>query len=76
MAKAAVRALDAAVSCAPAVLPASAEALIIGAGLTGLIIASELVQAGASIAILERNTSVGGVWRWKGNPHSRVNSTE
>lgn len=73
--RAAIQAIDAVVDGTHKSFPVSAEVLVIGAGLTGLIIASGFSRVGASIAILERTASVGGVWRL-GNPHSRVNSTE
>ena len=75
-ARAALSALDAAASNSPTECPASSDVVIIGAGLTGLILAASLVDAGAELLILEAQASVGGVWRWYGNPHSRVNSTE
>ena len=77
-AHAAVCALDAAVAAARPVaqFPTSCEAVIIGAGITGLSMAAALRRAGVQAAILEARPSVGGVWRAFGNPHSRVNSTE
>ena len=77
-AHAAVCALDAAVGAATPVaqFPTSCEAVIIGAGITGLSMAAALRRAGVQAAILEARPSVGGVWRAFGNPHSRVNSTE
>ena len=35
---------------------------IIGAGASGLCAAIKLVQAGVEVVVLERNTTVGGVW--------------
>ena len=77
-AHAAVCALDAAVGAATPVaqFPTSCEAVIIGAGITGLSMAAALRRAGVETAILEARATVGGVWRAFGNPHSRVNSTE
>ena len=35
-----------------------------------------LKGAGAELIVLEARSTIGGVWRSFGNPHSRVNSTE
>jgi cation diffusion facilitator CzcD-associated flavoprotein CzcO len=80
-ARAAVCALDAAAGASrdpAAARPALASTgvVIVGGGLTGVTLASALAAAGADLLILERASTIGGVWRWHGNPHSRVNSTE
>ena len=76
-AHAAISALDAAAQRSfTAQQPSVSDVVIIGAGLTGLIFASHLKEAGADLSVLEKANTVGGVWRWYGNPHSRVNSTE
>eukprot|EP00964_Phaeocystis_antarctica_P030533 scaffold17244_cov84-Phaeocystis_antarctica.AAC.1 len=56
--------------------PSTADVLVIGAGLAGLIVASRFAQAGARVVVLERSAQVGGVWRQHANPLSRVNSSE
>ena len=52
------------------------DAIIVGAGITGLTIASVIKEAGLALVILEARSTIGGVWRSYGNPHSRVNSSE
>ena len=69
------RALDAAV-LPGRTPPLTADVLVIGAGLAGLIVASRFAQAGARVVMLERSNHVGGVWRQHANPFSRVNSSE
>ncbi|KAL1508225.1 hypothetical protein AB1Y20_004342 [Prymnesium parvum] len=49
---------------------------VVGCGLVGLAVAMEFCCVEASVAILERSASVGGVWRWQANPNSRVNNSE
>jgi hypothetical protein len=57
--------------------PAEVEAIIVGAGIGGIQTASELHSVGVTdIALLERSSSLGGVWRWHANPYSRVNTSE
>merc|ERR1711871_1292016 len=68
--------LDATVTIKCESTPGQEEVVIVGCGLAGLTTAMELTEAGASLTILERSASVGGVWRWDSNPYSRVNSTE
>ena len=73
--RAAERALDAAL-VQGRVPPPTADVLVVGAGLAGLIVASRFAQAGARVVMLERSNHVGGVWRQHANPFSRVNSSE
>jgi hypothetical protein len=73
--RAAERALDAAV-VPGRVPPFTADVLVVGAGLAGLVVASRFAQAGARVVVLERSAQVGGVWRQHANPFSRVNSSE
>jgi hypothetical protein len=73
--RAAEHALDAAV-VPGRTPPPTADVLVIGAGLAGLIVASRFAQAGARVVVLERSAQVGGVWRQHANPFSRVNSSE
>ena len=73
--RAAERELDAAV--VPGRMPPpTADVLVVGAGLAGLLVASRFAQAGAHVVVLERSSQVGGVWRQHANPFSRVNSSE
>ena len=74
--RASVRVLDQAVNGPVAEWPLSAAVVVVGCGLTGLIVASAFAKAGESLLVIEKAPSVGGVWRWYSNPHSRVNSTE
>lgn len=76
-ARASICALDSLISLTATELPSSSAAVVVGAGLTGLTVAAALKEAGhEKLVILEKSSSVGGVWRFYGNPHSRVNSTE
>ena len=75
-AHAALVALDAVAAGTSLRLHTVNDVVIVGGGMTGLIVASELVRVGCSPIVLERQWTVGGVWRTHGNPHSRVNSTE
>jgi len=73
---AAMLALDSAV-CNLHDPPQCCDVAIVGAGLAGLAVACELTKEGiGGFAIFEKSASVGGVWRWQGNPLSRVNSSE
>ena len=56
--------------------PQRCQVTVVGVGLTGLAVGSFFAHEGASCALLEKTGAVGGVWRWYGNPFSRVNSTE
>ena len=49
---------------------------MVGAGLTGLTVGSTFVREGVLCSLLEKSSAFGGVWRWHGNPFSRVNTTE
>jgi hypothetical protein len=53
--------------------PNQATIMIVGMGLAGLAFCSELVQVEPSLMVFEKTSCVGGVWRWQGNPTSRVN---
>jgi hypothetical protein len=76
MARAATCALDSVIARALTKPPESTDVIIVGGGITGLTVASAMKQTGADLIVLEARASVGGVWRFYGNPHSRVNSTE
>ena len=68
----AVQSLDASVP--PRVLPPEkADVVVVGGGLVGLWAAGSFQSAGAETACLEKSSRLGGVWRWYGNPFSRVN---
>ena len=56
--------------------PQRCQMTVIGLGLTGLAVGGSFSQAGVPCALLEKTSAIGGVWRWYGNPFSRVNSTE
>ncbi|MDC0525534.1 phosphopantetheine-binding protein [bacterium] len=56
--------------------PFWSDVIVVGAGLTGLSVAVNFVEQTVDCRILEKTSSCGGVWRWYGNPFSRVNSTE
>ena len=70
------RKLDAALASI-AIVPALAEAAIVGAGLAGLTIAASFAVASVDpLAIIEKSATAGGTWRHFGNAFSRVNSSE
>ena len=48
-------------------LPARTQAVVVGAGLTGLTIARRLKDAGLQVCMLERSAGVGGVWLHQAN---------
>ena len=56
--------------------PARSDVVIVGAGLAGLLVASEFEMVRADSALFEMTANVGGVWRQYANPFSRVNSSE
>ena len=47
-----------------------------GCGLAGLSVAIEFTNGGIKPIMFEKSTAIAGVWRWQGNAHSRVNSSE
>jgi NAD(P)-dependent dehydrogenase (short-subunit alcohol dehydrogenase family) len=57
-------------------IPATTEAAIVGFGFAGMTAASAFAQSGVALVVIEKGSSMGGVWRWQGNPYSRVNSSE
>ena len=52
------------------------DAVVVGAGLAGISVATQFVASCVNIAVLEQRTMAGGVWSAFGNAFSRVNSTE
>src|SRR4051812_15483497 len=50
------------------------EVVIIGAGMSGLLVAHRLQQAGIPFVILEKNTDVGGTWYENSYPGCRVDN--
>jgi hypothetical protein len=56
--------------------PATTDVTVVGAGLTGVGVGGAFTSANVQCAVLDKTTAVGGLWRWFGNPFSRVNSTE
>ena len=52
------------------------DCLVVGAGITGLLVAEELTKLGKSVVVLERSNDVGGVWNFQANKTSRVNTSE
>ena len=61
------------VACRSTDLPRHSKIVIVGMGLAGLAFVFELAQVEPSLVVLEKTSSIGGVWRWQGNPASRVN---
>ena len=56
-------------------LPESTQAAVIGCGLSGLEMARSLAEKKVSLTVLERRSTVGGLWT-NANSFSRVNSSE
>ncbi|CAD7955687.1 unnamed protein product [Amoebophrya sp. A120] len=52
------------------------EVVVIGAGLTGLHVASEMKKKGKDFALLEKNDHIGGIWKYFANERSQVNTSE
>ena len=50
----------------------SAEVVIIGAGMSGIVAAHRLLQAGFSVHVYEKNPDAGGTWFENGYPGCRV----
>ena len=55
-------------------VPAGFEVLIIGAGVSGLCLAVRLQQAGIPFRILEKRSTVGGIWRDNRYPGAGVDT--
>ena len=49
---------------------------IVGAGTTGLHVASQMQEAGIDFVVLEKQEFVGGIWAMYANEKSQVNSSE
>lgn len=50
------------------------DALIIGAGISGLYMLTKLREIGLSVKVLEAGSDVGGVWYWNRYPGARLDS--
>jgi cyclohexanone monooxygenase len=50
------------------------DAVIIGAGMSGLCMLERLLSMGMSVRVYERGAEVGGVWHWNRYPGARVDS--
>jgi 4-hydroxyacetophenone monooxygenase len=59
---------------APITAPAKPNAIVIGAGMSGLLAALRLLQAGVDVTILEANADVGGTWLLNRYPGVRVDT--
>jgi 4-hydroxyacetophenone monooxygenase len=59
--------------CASEIAPQrTLKAAIVGAGMSGIVAAHRLLQAGFSVHIYEKNADVGGTWLENGYPGCRV----
>ena len=50
------------------------DAVVIGAGFSGLLAVHQLRQAGVSVIALEKADDVGGTWYWNRYPGARSDS--
>ncbi|MGF1468420.1 MAG: NAD(P)-binding domain-containing protein [Sandaracinaceae bacterium] len=50
------------------------DAVIIGAGLSGICVLERLMRMGLRVRVLEAGSDVGGVWYWNRYPGARVDS--
>ena len=68
--------LDGTDARAPAPLPPGADvsAIIVGAGMSGLLAAYRLAQMGVTVTVIEKNTDVGGTWLENRYPGVRVDT--
>ena len=57
-------------------IPSQVDCLVVGAGITGLLVAQELMDLGKEVLLVEKSDDVGGVWRYQANKTSRVNTSE
>ena len=57
-------------------IPDEVDCLVVGAGIAGLLLASELIDLGKQVLLLEKSDGIGGVWCHQANAGSRVNTSE
>jgi len=57
-------------------LPDQVDTVVVGAGISGVYQAAELVKAGKTVVVFDRYHCIGGVWQFYGNDYSRVNTSE
>ncbi|HEY3943295.1 MAG TPA: NAD(P)/FAD-dependent oxidoreductase, partial [Acidimicrobiales bacterium] len=50
------------------------DVVVVGAGMSGLVTAHRLTQAGVRVVVCERNDDVGGVWLENGYPGARLDT--
>ncbi len=55
-------------------MPETLDALVIGAGFSGLYLLHQLRERGFSVRLLEAGSDVGGIWHWNCYPGARVDS--
>ena len=71
------RSMDPAWEAPPATppLPIRLDVIVVGAGVTGLTVASMFKSEGKTVAVLEKERAIGGVWARYANATSRLNSS-
>lgn len=51
------------------------DAIVIGAGISGLVTAKCLRQAGFNVQVLERTDDIGGLWKFRENDYGVMRFT-
>lgn len=57
-------------------MPEECDALIAGAGITGVCCAREFAKVGMKPLLVEKTDAIGGIWKYYANIYSRVNTSE
>lgn len=57
-------------------LPQKVDVIIVGAGVTGLYAANQLLKNNISFCLVEKGESIGGIWSIYANSASQVNTSE
>ena len=55
--------------------PVKVDAVVVGAGISGIVTAKCLTDAGLSVIVLERTEEVGGLWKFRENDYGVMRFT-